>query len=226
MWFKVDSNGSHPQLRLTITKDTNNTTGVVSISSIKLLTSRWGDQGQGSELEHPYQWTETGSLMSISAGNCDLGSTSNYWKNGYFTNINGVAVGSSPKFTDTTYSAATSSNLGLVKVGSNITNSSGTISLTKANVTSALGYTPPTTNTTYGVVSTTANGLAPKRDGSTSHFLRGDGTWAAPTGAPLASASTNGLMSSSNYKAINTYGGVFTSGFISKWKTKTGWTES
>jgi hypothetical protein len=47
--------------------------------------------------------------------------------------------------------AATSSALGGVKVGSNITNSSGTISLTKANVTSALGYTPPTTdtNTTY-----------------------------------------------------------------------------
>ena len=35
-------------------------------------------------------------------------------------------------------------------------------------------------NTTYGVVSTTANGLAPKRDGSTTKFLRGDGTWAVP----------------------------------------------
>ena len=47
--------------------------------------------------------------------------------------------------------AATSSVLGGVKVGSNITVSSGTISLTKANVTAALGYTPPTTdtNTTY-----------------------------------------------------------------------------
>lgn len=44
--------------------------------------------------------------------------------------------------TNTTYSAATSSALGLVKIGSNITNSSGAISLTKANVTSALGYTP------------------------------------------------------------------------------------
>lgn len=46
---------------------------------------------------------------------------------------------------------ATSSTLGGVKVGSNITVSSGTISLTKANVTAALGYTPPTsdTNTTY-----------------------------------------------------------------------------
>lgn len=38
--------------------------------------------------------------------------------------------------------AATSSVLGGVKIGSNITVSSGTISLSKANVTSALGYTP------------------------------------------------------------------------------------
>lgn len=43
--------------------------------------------------------------------------------------------------------AATSSTLGGVKTGANITNSSGTISLTKANVTAALGYTPPTTDT-------------------------------------------------------------------------------
>lgn len=50
---------------------------------------------------------------------------------------------------NTVYSlpAATSSTLGGVKVGSNITNSSGTISLTKANVTAALGYTPPTSDT-------------------------------------------------------------------------------
>lgn len=59
---------------------------------------------------------------------------------------------------------------------------------------------PPDTNTTYGVVSTTANGLAPKRDGSTAHFLRGDGTWAAPpnTTYSVASGSTNGLMSSTD----------------------------
>lgn len=39
--------------------------------------------------------------------------------------------------------AATVSALGGVKIGSNITNTDGTISLTKANVTNALGYTPP-----------------------------------------------------------------------------------
>ena len=47
-----------------------------------------------------------------------------------------------------TLPAATSSTLGGVKIGSNITNSSGTISLTKANVTNALGYTPLSTSGT------------------------------------------------------------------------------
>lgn len=61
-----------------------------------------------------------------------------------------------------TLPTATSSTLGGVKIGSNITVSSGTISLTKSNVTTALGYTPPTTNTTYGVATTSANGLMPK----------------------------------------------------------------
>lgn len=41
---------------------------------------------------------------------------------------------------------ATSSTLGGVKIGSNISVSNGTISVTKSNVTSALGYTPATTN--------------------------------------------------------------------------------
>lgn len=76
-------------------------------------------------------------------------------------------VTSASKLTDTTYSAstglslskdnkfsinaATSSTIGGVKIGSNITVSDGTISLTKGNVVNALGYTPPTadTNTHY-----------------------------------------------------------------------------
>ena len=78
----------------------------------------------------------------------------------------GKSVPSNAKFTDTTYSAATSSTLGLVKVGSNISNSYGTISLTKANVTSALGYTPPTTNTTYGNATTGSSGLMSSSDKS------------------------------------------------------------
>lgn len=53
----------------------------------------------------------------------------------------------------------------LTLVGSNVTitpdadNDKVTIGITKANVTSALGYTPPTTNTTYGVATSSALGL-------------------------------------------------------------------
>lgn len=63
--------------------------------------------------------------------------------------------------TNTVYTlpTATASVLGGVKVGSNITVSSGTISLTKANVTAALGYTPPTTDTTYAQATSSALGL-------------------------------------------------------------------
>ena len=65
--------------------------------------------------------------------------------------LDGIASGAN-KYT---LPNATSQTLGGVKIGSNISVSSGTISLTKANVTSALGYTPPTTNT----ATTSSNGL-------------------------------------------------------------------
>lgn len=61
---------------------------------------------------------------------------------------------------------ASSTTLGGVKIGSNITVSSGTISLTKSNVVDALGYTPPTTNTTYEVATTSDDGLMSATDKS------------------------------------------------------------
>ena len=78
------------------------------------------------------------------------------------TKLDGIATGANAY----TLPTATSSVLGGVKIGSNITVSSGTISLTKANITSALGYTPPTTNTTYSVATTSANGLMSSTDKS------------------------------------------------------------
>ena len=76
------------------------------------------------------------------------------------TKLDGIATGANAY----TLPNATSSTLGGVKVGSNISVSSGTISLTKANVTSALGYTPPTTNTTYNPATQSANGLMSSTD--------------------------------------------------------------
>lgn len=61
---------------------------------------------------------------------------------------------------------ATGNVLGGVKIGSNISASYGTISLTKANVTSALGYTPPMSDTTYGNATSSAAGLMSSTDKS------------------------------------------------------------
>ena len=96
-------------------------------------------------------------------------------------------VTSASKLTDTTYSAstglslskdnkfsinaATSSTIGGVKIGSGITvDTGGTISLTKTNVTNALGYTPPKadTNTTYTFTSGTGGTFTVKASNSDS----------------------------------------------------------
>lgn len=69
------------------------------------------------------------------------------------TKLDGIAAGAN----NYTLPTATASVLGGVKVGSNITNTAGTISLTKANVTNALGYTPPSSTTTVTKTEFTAS---------------------------------------------------------------------
>lgn len=65
-----------------------------------------------------------------------------------------------------TLPTASSSVLGGVKIGSNISVSSGVISLTMANVTGALGYTPSVSDTTYVNATTSAAGLMSSSDKS------------------------------------------------------------
>ena len=74
--------------------------------------------------------------------------------------LNGIAEGAN-KYTLPT---ASSSTLGGVKTGDNITNTNGAISVTKENVVNALGYTPPTKDTTYGNATTSAAGLMSASD--------------------------------------------------------------
>ena len=98
--------------------------------------------------------------------------------------LDGIAAGAN-KYTLPT---ATSSTLGGVKTGSNITNSSGTISITKANVVAALGYTPPTkdtnTWTAFKGATTSAAGTAgyvpAPTAGAANRYFRSDGTWTVP----------------------------------------------
>ena len=61
---------------------------------------------------------------------------------------------------------ASSTELGGVRIGSNITNNDGTISINKDDVSNALGYTPPTQDTTYINATSTVDGLMSKEDKS------------------------------------------------------------
>lgn len=98
--------------------------------------------------------------------------------------LDGIASGAN----NYTLPTASSSTLGGVKTGANITNSSGTISLTKANVTAALGYTPPTTDTNTWIAfkgaTTSAAGTAgyvpAPTAGAANRYFRSDGTWTEP----------------------------------------------
>lgn len=69
--------------------------------------------------------------------------SSNDFTDVYKTKLDGIAAQANKYVLPT----ATAEIIGGVKVGANISYSNGTISLSKANVTSALGYTPPTADT-------------------------------------------------------------------------------
>lgn len=111
--------------------------------------------------------SDTPNALPADGGNADT-------VNNHFVEAD---VPSDAVFTDTVYSLpVASSTLGGVKTTSSVTSTSG---LTACPIISGVPYYKDT-NTTYEVVSTTANGLCPKRGGTTTKFLRDDGTWAVP----------------------------------------------
>lgn len=124
---------------------------------------------------------------------------------------------------DGTISVATGSTsvLGVLKVGSNITVNSGTISLTKTNVTSALGYTPPTTDTKYTLPTGNASTLGGvKLSDSTSSTSSTNGGIAATPAAVKAAIAEAKLaawpigsihMSVSNTSPASLFGGTWAS---------------
>lgn len=89
-----------------------------------------------------------------------------------------------------TLPAATSSTLGGVKIGSNITVNSGTISISKTNVTNALGYTPPTTDTKYTLPTGNASTLGGVKlsDSTSSTSSTNGGVAATPAAVKAAIA--------------------------------------
>lgn len=97
---------------------------------------------------------------------------------------------------------ATSSVLGGVKIGSNITVSSGTISLSKANVTSALGYTPANTSDIPKIPAALPNPYALTINGTS---YTGSSAVSVTTPKILSTTTLNSSTVSAGYSYNNTY---------------------
>lgn len=133
--------------------------------------------------------------------------------------LNANQIYMTPASSGSTYTlpAATSSTLGGVKIGSNITVNSGTISISKTNVTNALGYTPPTTDTKYTLPTASAWTLGGVKIGSnitensgTISLTKANVTNALGYTPPTGNASTLGgvKLSDSISSTSSTSGGV------------------
>ena len=127
-----------------------------------------GDQDTNTDTTYDYADSAHGGLMSKDYAQKLDGIAANAEVNqNAFSN---VKVGS------TTLSADTKTDT-VELVGSNVTltpdatNDKVTIGITKNNVINALGYTPPTQNTTYGVATTDTDGLMSHTDKT--HFDQG-----------------------------------------------------
>lgn len=106
--------------------------------------------------------------------------------NGANTDIYAPTAGTSP-----TYSQATSSTLGLVKIGYPESGKNYPVEL---NSSGQMYVNVPWTdnNTTYGLATTSASGLLRQLNGSTSQYMRGDGTWATPPNTTYSLVGANG----------------------------------
>lgn len=132
--------------------------------------------------------------------------------NGTNTDIYAPTAGTSP-----TYSQATSSTLGLVKIGYPESGKNYPVEL---NSSGQMYVNVPWTdsNTTYGLATTSANGLLKQLSGNTSQYMRGDGTWATPPNTTYSLVGANGstglikngssITSASGYTACPIIGGV------------------
>lgn len=132
--------------------------------------------------------------------------------NGTNTDIYAPTAGTPP-----TYSQATSSTLGLVKIGYLESGKNYPVEL---NSSGQMYVNVPWTdsNTTYGLATTSANGLLKQLSGNASQYMRGDGTWATPpntTYSLVGAKGSTGLIkngspvtNTSGYLACPIIGGV------------------
>lgn len=130
------------------------------------------------------------SVDELTAGDLVVNGNASFTNNAQFNTINGVAVGSSPKFTDTTYSSLSSASGGtavsLVTTGEKYTWNNKQDKLTNpVTGTGTSGYLTKWTGT-----NTIGNGPALGTDAT--KFLNNKGEWVVPAGTGVTSVAASG----------------------------------
>ena len=90
IWIKIpDYSSGLNRLVLTIERDgSDDKPSVASLTTVKLLTARWGNQGLGSEIEKPYNWDYHANLLPKHSGESGLGTSDNRWTSIYANSLN------------------------------------------------------------------------------------------------------------------------------------------
>lgn len=150
--WKTDADGN-PAWRNDANTDTKVIQSRSSASSYRPLLMHYSNGDYGTDVGSATNSVYYNETIAAKASTGELRATSFVGSGASLTSLNATNI-SSGTIAAARLPAATSSTKGGVIVGSNITVSSGTISLTKENVTNALGYTPPTTDTDTKVTQT------------------------------------------------------------------------
>jgi len=186
--LKMASNQGDTYVRLTISVTNNQP---LKLSSIRALSSRWGDQGGGSEQESPYLWDSNqniafGSSTAVGNGIVTIGNNSTSASGGLFfgTDVNLYRSGNNQLKTDDSFIVsgnATTTNL-VVTTNSYI----GTV-LSGVWNGGAITNTYIASSSTWNATTNTVN--ASSSDWTTAYNTVSTNTWLAD-----ADFAANGLM--------------------------------
>lgn len=148
----------------------------------------------GGQITGPVSFGDSVTMDEATVGDLVVNGNASFTNNINANTINGVAVGSSPKFTDnnTTYTFASGTN------GFTVTPSGGTaqtVTVTPSITNNVTGSGTSGYLAKWNGTNTITNG--PQLGSATNTFLRNDGTWATPAGTYSLSVAT-----------YNTLGGV------------------
>lgn len=202
-WLRSDGDGT---FTWAAPPDTNTTYSTATSSTLGLIKIGFTESGKNYPVELSsgkayvtVPWTDnnttyTNSSWTITSLSGFNSSTSNF--------LRGDGSWATPPDNNTTYSAASTSNLGLVKLYTNTdggtpnnltTTSQRTYAIqTDANDKMVVNVPWSDTNTTYSNSSWTITSLS-GFDASTTNFLRGDGSWQTPPNDNTTYSASTGL---------------------------------